>query len=84
MSLGDLGPGHDKLDLVKRALGILKLPPGDAAYVTDHPRDILLVNGLGTVNIGVSTWARDFPTKFVIRSVAELPDLIATLDGVYD
>ncbi|WP_054842273.1 HAD hydrolase-like protein [Vulcanisaeta distributa] len=84
VSLGDLGPGHDKLDLVKKALDILRLPPNNVAYVTDHPRDILLVNGLGTINIGVATWARDFPTKFVIRSVAELPRLVAMLDGASD
>ena len=80
VSLGDLGPGHDKLDLVKKALDILELPPGVVAYVTDHPRDILLVNGLGTINIGVATWTKDFPSKFVIRSVAELPRLIAMFD----
>ncbi len=85
VSLGDLGPGHDKLDLVKRALDILKLPPNVVVYVTDHPRDILLINGLGTINIGgVATWTRDFPTKFVIKSVAELPRLIAVLDGASD
>ncbi|GAB6946434.1 hypothetical protein JCM16161A_05640 [Vulcanisaeta sp. JCM 16161] len=84
VSLGDLGPGHDKLDLVKRALEILKLPPNVVAYVTDHPRDILLVNGLGIINIGVATWARDFPTKLVIRSVAELPRLIIMLDEASD
>ena len=82
VSLGDLGPGHDKLDLVKRALNILGLQPSVVAYVTDHPRDILLVNGLGTINIGVATWAKDFPSRFVIKSVAELPRLIAVLDGV--
>ena len=83
VSLGDLGPGHDKLDLVKRALEILALPPNVVAYVTDHPRDILMVNGLGLVNIGVSTWVRDFPTKFVISSVAELPRLISMIDESY-
>ncbi len=80
LSLGDLGPGHDKLDLVRRVLEMLGLPPNAVAYVTDHPRDILLVNGLGVINIGVSTWVKEFPTRFVIRSVAELPRLIAMLD----
>ncbi|MGC8606184.1 MAG: HAD family hydrolase [Vulcanisaeta sp.] len=84
VSLGDLGPGHDKLDLVKRTLDMLGLPSTVVVYVTDHPRDIIMVNGLGTINIGVSTWAREFPTKFVIGSVAELPRLIAMLDGTYD
>ena len=80
ISLGDLGPGHDKLDLVKRALELLQTQPSTTAYVTDHPRDIYMVNGLGTINIGVMTWAKDFPTKFVIRGIAELPNLITALE----
>ncbi|MFP3216664.1 MAG: HAD hydrolase-like protein [Vulcanisaeta sp.] len=80
VSLGDLGPGHDKLDLVRTALNMLNLEPYVVAYVTDHPRDILMVNGLGTINIGVATWTRDFPTKIVIRGVYELPRVVRELD----
>jgi phosphoglycolate phosphatase len=81
VSLGDLGPGHDKFDLIKRALNMLNLEPRFVAYVTDHPRDILMVNGLGTINIGVATWAKDFPTGIIIRGVYELPRVIHEFDG---
>ncbi|BDR91325.1 HAD family hydrolase [Vulcanisaeta souniana] len=84
VSLGDLGPGHNKYDLVKKAVEMLRLLPNVVAYVTDHPRDIVVVNGLGTINIGVATWVKEFPaTRYVIGSVAELPHLITALDGAF-
>ncbi|MFB6470964.1 MAG: HAD family hydrolase [Vulcanisaeta sp. AZ3] len=83
VSLGDLGPGHNKRDLIRKALDMLGTEPQMTVYVTDHPRDILMVNGLGTINIGVATWTNNFPTKLIIRSVAELPKVIVKLSRDY-
>lgn len=75
ISLGDLGPGHDKRDLIINVLSKYHVNPRNLLYVTDHPRDILITRDLGIVSVGVATYVRDFPTEYVIRGIWELKNL---------
>lgn len=75
VSLGDLGPGHDKRDLIIDVLNKYRINPHNLLYVTDHPRDLLITKDLGIVGVGVMTYVKSFPTEYVIRGVWELKNL---------
>ncbi|WP_238375177.1 HAD family hydrolase [Vulcanisaeta thermophila] len=84
VSLGDLGPGHDKRDLILHILSKYPVKPHELLYATDHPRDIAMTRDLGIVGVGVATYVRDFGTRYVIRSISELPMVVRLIDeGTY-